>query len=51
MFPLNNKSHEVDTRITERKSEVQFALTNRLKGSTVIYMQKVFNHSEQNNRG
>ena len=50
MFPLNNKSHEMGTRITE-KYEVQFALTNRLKDSPVIYMQKLLNQSEQNNLG
>jgi hypothetical protein len=35
MFPLNNKSHEMDTSITD-KYEVQFALTDRLKDSPVI---------------
>ena len=50
MFLLNNKSHEMDTRITE-KYEVQFALTNRLKDSTVIYMQKLLNQNEQNSPG
>ena len=45
MFPINNKSHEMDTRITE-KYEVQFALTNRLKDSPVIYMQKLLNQKE-----
>ena len=50
MFPLNNKSHEMQTRI-EDKYEVQFAMTNRLKNSPVIYMQKLLNQHELNNPG
>ena len=50
MFPLNNKSHEMNTRV-EDKYEVQFALTNRLKNSPIIYMQRLLNEHEQNMPG
>ena len=50
MFPLNNKSHEMNTRV-EDKYEVQFALTNRLKNSPIIHMQRLLNEHEQNMPG
>ena len=50
MFPLNNKSHEMNTRV-EDKYEVQFALTNRLKNSPIVYMQRLLNEHEHNMPG
>ena len=47
MFPLNNKSHELDNRITE-KYEVQLKdKLNRLKDSQVIYIPKLWNRNEK----
>ena len=42
MFPLNDKSHNMGTRKTE-KFKVQHALTDRLKDSALIYMQNLLN--------
>ena len=46
MFPLNEKEHEMKTRDTERY-KVQFALTERLKNSPVIYMQRLLNEQDR----
>ena len=45
MFPLNVKSHTMETRKDE-KYKVQFANTERLKNSAVIYMQNLLNENE-----
>ena len=45
MFPLNNKTHSMETRETE-KFKVQHALTDRLKDSSVIFMQNLLNKNE-----
>ena len=42
MFPLNIQKSEMKTRHKE-KYEVQFASTERLKKSPIIYMQKLLN--------
>ena len=42
MFPENGKSHEMNTRNAE-KFKVQFANTERLKKSPIIYMQNLLN--------
>ena len=42
MFPLNEKTHGMDMRSKE-KYKVQYAKTNRLKNSAIIYMQKLLN--------
>ena len=42
MFPENRKSHDMNTRNTE-KFQVQFANTERLKKSPIIYMQNLLN--------
>ena len=47
MFPLNQKNHDMETR-HEEKYKVQFAHTNRLKNSPLIYMQKLLNQNEEN---
>ena len=47
MFPLNQKNHDMETRHEERY-KVQFAHTNRLKNSPIIYMQKLLNQNEEN---
>ena len=45
MFPLNNKLHAINTRNTE-KYQVQHANTERLKSSSIIYMQNLLNQHE-----
>ena len=45
MFPLNRKNHHMDTRNRE-KYLVQFANTERLRKSSIIYMQKLLNQNE-----
>ena len=45
MFPLNDKTHEINTRNRE-KYEVQHANTERLKMSSIIYMQNLLNQHE-----
>ena len=45
MFPLNDKKHEMITRDNE-KYKVQFANTERLKNSSIIYMQRLLNQNE-----
>ena len=47
MFPENPKPHGMNTRHEERY-EVQFANTDRLKNSPLIYMQKLLNLNHQN---
>jgi hypothetical protein len=42
MFPKNIKSHDMNTR-KEEKYNVQFANTDRLQNSPIIYMQKLLN--------
>ena len=45
MFPLNCKYHEMITRDQE-KYMVHFANTERLKNSSIIYMQNLLNENE-----
>ena len=45
-FPLNQKSHQMNTRNVE-KFKVQYAHTERLKNSAIIYMQKLLNEHEK----
>ena len=45
MFPLNLKKHNMEARNSE-KFKVTFARTDRLKDSSIIYMQKELNKSE-----
>ena len=45
-FPLNQKSHQMNTRNVE-KFKVQHAHTDRLKKSTIIYMQNILNEDEK----
>ena len=45
MFPLRDKEHAMDTRKQE-KYIVQHANTERLKKSSIIYMQNLLNKSE-----
>ena len=45
IFPENKKLHEMKTRKTE-KFKVQHANTERLKKSSVIYMQNLLNENE-----
>ena len=47
MFPLNCKYHEMTTRDQE-KYMVHFANTERLKNSSIIYMQNLLNEFEKN---
>ena len=47
MFPEKPKPHGMNTRHEERY-EVQFANTDRLKNSPLIYMQKLLNLNHQN---
>ena len=47
MFPENTKPHGMNTRY-EEKYKVQFANTDRLKNSPVVYMQKLLNLNDQN---
>jgi hypothetical protein len=42
MFPKDIKSHDMNTR-KEEKYNVQFANTERLQNSPIIYMQKLLN--------
>ena len=49
MFPLNLKTHNMETRETE-KFKVQHALTDRLKNSALIYMQNLLNKHEDQNK-
>ena len=45
LFPLNNKNHNIDLRKTE-KYQVINAHTNRLKYSTVPYIQRLLNEED-----
>ena len=45
MFPLNFNKHNMDSRNNE-KFKVNFARTDRLKDSSIIYMQNELNKSE-----
>ena len=47
MFPKFNKLHAMLTRKSE-KFQVQFANTERLKRSPIIYMQKLLNDQDIN---
>ena len=49
MFPINNKSHDMNTR-REDFYKVQHANTGRLQKSPIIYMQKLLNDDLQKNR-
>ena len=49
IFPLNLKTHNMETRETE-KFKVQHALTDRLKNSALIYMQNLLNKHEDQNK-
>ena len=42
MFPLNEKSHQMNTRKRE-KYRVQYSNTERLKNSAITYMQNLLN--------
>ena len=42
MIPSNDKLHKMDIRSKE-KFKAQFANTERLKNSAIIYMQKLLN--------
>ena len=46
MFPLNNKKHIMNTRNIE-KYKVEYANTERLKTSPIIYMQNLLNRNEE----
>ena len=46
LFPLNLKSHQMNTR-NVGKYKVQYAHTERLRRSTIIYMQNLLNEHEQ----
>ena len=45
MFPLKNKTHKMEIRNTE-KFKVQYANTERLKDSSIPYMQHLLNDYE-----
>ena len=45
MFPLDKKDHNMDTRYKE-KFEVQIANIERLKKSSIIYMQNLLNEHD-----
>ena len=45
-FPLNQKSHQLNTRNVE-KFKVQHAHTDRLKKSAIIHMQNILNEDEK----
>ena len=49
MFPLNQKTHTMETRETE-KFKVQHALTDRLKNSALIYIENLWNQHEDQNK-
>jgi hypothetical protein len=44
MFPINDKTHVMETR-TEEKVEVQFAKTGRIQKSPINFMQKLLNEN------
>ena len=46
LFPINSEEHEMETRKRE-KYKVNFANTNRMKNSPIIYMQKLLNKNEK----
>ena len=46
MFPLNSKTHSMNTRM-EEKYEVKHANTDRLRNSAIIYMQNLLNEHER----
>ena len=46
LFPLSNKSHLMNTRLTE-KFKVQHAKTERLRKSAVTYMQNLLNEDSK----
>ena len=46
MFTLNDKTHSMDTR-NDEKYKVQFANTDRLKNSAIVYMQNLLNENEK----
>ena len=48
MFPLNKKSHNIETRNCE-KYLVEHANTDRLKTSSIIFMQRMLNENEKKN--
>ena len=48
MFPLNQKSHNMQTRFTE-KYKAQHPHTQRLKSSSIIDMQHLVNENEVQN--
>ena len=43
MFPLNKNTHNMKTRMTD-KFKVKFAHTERLKQSSIPYMQRLLNN-------
>ena len=45
MFPLNTKLHNMETR-NQEKFEVKYANTDRLRNSSIIYMQNLLNQQE-----
>ena len=50
MFPLNSKTHSMNTRMEEKyevKYEVKYANTERLGNSAIIYMQNLENEHER----
>ena len=47
MFPLNKKTHDMETRNPE-KYEVHHAHNERLRNSAIIYMQHLLNKYEEN---
>ena len=47
LFPLRVKEHAMDIRDQEKYC-VQHANTDRLKNSTIPYMQRLLNMNEQN---
>ena len=46
MFPLNRKMYQMNTRNKE-KYLVQYANTERLKKSAIVYMQNLLNQNEK----
>ena len=46
MFPLNRKMYQMNTRNKE-KYLVQYANTERLKKSAIVYMQNLLNKDEK----
>ena len=49
MFPENTKKHIMTTRNNER-FKIQFANTERLRNSPVVYMQKLLNENEHKSK-